>query len=458
MIESPGVGVLSLVEMNVKWGKSSLENKVHHMFHKVWKNFSMNHSHIDESFSKDNQPGGTMRVVLNDWTSRIQEKGTDPFGLGRWSYQVLRGKGGIKVTIITAYRVSQEYMSSLGPKTTAMQEFRSLSKQYRTVEIQFDPKPRFQFIIDLQAWVEELIRQSYEIILFMDTNEGVDEQPGKYCPLELNLDKPILGRGHDGLLATLIRTCGLCDPLRAHLPNEKPPPTYNRGNQRINVILTTPKVMKALTSYVQYLLPKLRYQPPLLCLTRHECDKVLSPVLMALLPKLHLNRHTSRAIVHGPEEYGGLALPHLYTLQGVDKLKLFLGHLRLQDRTGHLIHIDMTHVQLLTGTSTLFLNQDSAKYEWIESGWLMSLRAFISRTKVSITYPLSWQPIIQHDRILMDYFVRMGLPNKTLEIINRCCLYLQVITVSDVVATNGQIILASAKAGHRLNTRISMLS
>jgi hypothetical protein len=75
MIESPGVGVLSLAEMNVKWGKSSLKNKVHHMFHKVWKNFSMNHSHIDEFFSKDNQPGGMMRVVLNDWTSRIQEKG-----------------------------------------------------------------------------------------------------------------------------------------------------------------------------------------------------------------------------------------------------------------------------------------------------------------------------------------------------------------------------------------------
>jgi len=181
---------------------------------------------------------------------------------------------------------------------------------------------------------------------------------------------------------------------------------------------------------------------------------------MALLPKLHLNRHTSRAIVHGPEEFGGLALPHLHTLQGVDKLKLFLGHLRLQDRTGHLIHIDMTYVQLLTGTSMLFLNQDPAKYEWVESGWLPSLWTFINRSKLTITYPLAWKPNLprEHDRTLMDYFVNKGLQNKTLESINICRLYLQVITLSNVVAANGQTILPSYKAGHRLSSRVSKLS
>jgi len=49
-------------------------------------------------------------------------------------------------------------------------------------------------------------------------------------------------------------------------------------------LLTSSKLSRqeALTSYVQYLLPKLPHQPPLLCLTRQECDKVLSPVLRAV--------------------------------------------------------------------------------------------------------------------------------------------------------------------------------
>jgi hypothetical protein len=107
---------------------------------------------------------------------------------------------------------------------------------------------------------------------------------------------------------------------------------------------------ETLTSYIQYILPKLRYQPPLLQLTKQDCDKLMSPILMAILPKMHLNRNTSRAITHGPEEMGGLAIPHLYTIQGIDKIKLFVGHLRLQDRTAKLIHINLFYIQLLTGT------------------------------------------------------------------------------------------------------------
>jgi len=63
---------------------------------------------------------------------------------------------------------------------------------------------------------------------------------------------------------------------------------------------------EALTSYLQYYLPKIRYQPPLLSLTKQECDKMMSPVLISLLPKLHVNRNTSRAIIHGPEDLGGV--------------------------------------------------------------------------------------------------------------------------------------------------------
>ncbi|MFO0446266.1 MAG: hypothetical protein ACK51L_01245, partial [bacterium] len=105
----------------------------------------------------------------------------------------------------------------------------------------------------------------------------------------------------------------------------------------------------------------------------------MSKILMALLPKLHVNRNTARSIVFGVEKYGGLGLPNLYIVQGVDKLKLFLGHLRIQDRTGNLIHIDMSYIQLLTGSGTLFLNQPADSYLWIDSGWLQSLWKFTSQ-------------------------------------------------------------------------------
>ncbi len=83
--------------------------------------------------------------------------------------------------------------------------------------------------------------------------------------------------------------------------------------------------------------------------------------MMVLLPKLHINRHTACSIVFGGELYGGLALPNPFITQGVDKLRLFLGHLRIQDRTGQLIHIDMSYLQLLAGCGTLFLRHQFLK-------------------------------------------------------------------------------------------------
>lgn len=91
-----------------------------------------------------------------------------------------------------------------------------------------------------------------------------------------------------------------------------------------------------LTSLIQHLLPRLRFQMPALSLTEADCNKLLTPILKATLPRLHVNRNTARSIVHGPLLLGGMALPHLFTVQGIDKLHLFLGHLRLGDDTGKL--------------------------------------------------------------------------------------------------------------------------
>jgi hypothetical protein len=139
--------------------------------------------------------------------------------------------------IVTAYRVSQEYLASLGPKTSAMQQFCNLLKQFRDQNMEYDTKLRFQFIVDLQAWLQDKISQC------IDANNGLSGKPGQFHPIEYMLDTPIIAKGHDGTLAILIRSCGLCNPLHHQHPGEPPPPTYNSGKDRIDYILTTPKVL-----------------------------------------------------------------------------------------------------------------------------------------------------------------------------------------------------------------------
>jgi hypothetical protein len=212
-------------------------------------------------------------------------------------------------------------------------------------------------------------------------------------------------------------------------------------------------------SYVQHLLPRLRFQLPVLSLTEATCNKIMSPTLKAALPRMHINRNTSRSIVHGPVLLGGMAIPHLFTVQGIDKLHLFLGHLRLGDDTGKLIRIDLSYVQLLTGTATFFLNKPYSNYTWLEWGWLTSLWSFVSNTQLSFDMPSHWVPMLprRHDLYLMDYFIALRLPDAVLLTLNACRVYLQAITLSDITSADGTYILPEAKQGGHIPYRTSRL-
>jgi hypothetical protein len=144
---------------------------------------------------------------------------------------------------------------------------------------------------------------------------------------------------------------------------------------------------ESIMSYVQHLFTKLRFQLPALSLSTAACDKLMSLILKAALPKMHINRNTARSIVHGPVILGGMALPHVQTVQGIDKLHLFLGHLRLNNDTGKLINIDLTYIQLITGSATFFLNKDISDYHWIEWGWVTSLWQFTSAASLTFDFP-----------------------------------------------------------------------
>lgn len=224
VVESLGAGALFLAETNVNWSQPIAYNKAKSMVKQTWKTHSMVVSHLKENFTAELQPGGTMMAITGNWTSRIIEKGSDPFGMGWWLFVVLRGKDNITILIITGYRVCSQTKMASGPKTSTLQQFRSLSQSFWDSKIWTDPIPRLQFIRDLQAWIEVRMREGHEIILTIDANEGLQES-GTYRPLDYSLEQLIKSKGHDGSLSTLVRSCGIVDPLVQH-HRDTPPPTY----------------------------------------------------------------------------------------------------------------------------------------------------------------------------------------------------------------------------------------
>jgi hypothetical protein len=164
----------------------------------------------------------------------------------------------------------------------------------------------------------------------------------------------------------------------------------------------------ALLLYNVYLLPKIGYPLPAMSLTKNTCYSIQAPTLVALLPKLHLNRIIARSIVFGPIKYGGLAIKTLYSIQSIGQLKLFVRHSREKYKTSTLLNISISHIQLSIGTCTSVLELPFSTYGvWLESYWLVSFWRFLQRSSLHITLTPQWLPTHTRsgDIALMDHFI-----------------------------------------------------
>jgi hypothetical protein len=184
----------------------------------------------------------------------------------------------------------------------------------------------------------------------------------------------------------------------------------------------------------------LRYPLPAMSLNENTCYSIQAPTLAALLPKLHLNRNIARSIVFGPIKYGGLAIKTLYSIQNIGQLTLFVGHSREKDKTSTLLNISISHMQLSVGTCTSVLQLPFSTYgAWLESYWLVSFWRFLQRASLSINLTPQWLPTHTQrgDIALIDHFVTQSYKAHQLIQLNRCRLYLQVITLTDIVSADG---------------------
>jgi hypothetical protein len=126
-------------------------------------------------------------------------------------------------------------------------------------------------------------------------------------------------------------------------------------------------------------------------LTPAHCNMIQAPALAALLPKLHMNRHTSRAVIYATDRFGGIGLLDLYMGQGFEQLTLFMGHLKLADENGKLILSLLSHLQLYIGTAQPALSLPFSRYiKWVDMNWLTSIWWFTSSLKIILEVENQW--------------------------------------------------------------------
>jgi len=186
----------------------------------------------------------------------------------------------------------------------------------------------------------------------------------------------------------------------------------------------------------QGILKALEYPLGVSLISEVQCKRIMSPILSPFLQKLGINSKTSREIIHGPIQYGGLQVPHLYTSQGIQKIRMLLGHCRKQDKTGSIINIALGTLQQEVGISTPILESDFDRYKEIASlSWIKRMWEFISKIegKIHITDIWTPPPCYQNDTNIMELVTTWDLHSTIVQQINLCRLYLRIYYVGEML-------------------------
>jgi hypothetical protein len=212
------VDIFGFSETNLDWLRHAIRDKCGKVCNDFYGTSLLSTSTSSLRSNRNCKPGGTCTGLTQQYCGRYQNSGSDPHGLGRWSFIRLHGKDGKSINIVTAYRVCRLTIGKTDTSTAFHQEWHLLRLSGDP-----HPDPRRSFITDLTNEIELWKSEGVNVILGGDFNEN-------------------LGETIDGL-AHLVSTCQLTD-VHAHFHGiEGEPSTYVRGNRRLDYVLITEGVL-----------------------------------------------------------------------------------------------------------------------------------------------------------------------------------------------------------------------
>ena len=88
-----------------------------------------------------------------------------------------------------------------------------------------------------------------------------------------------------------------------------------------------------------------------------------------------------------------------YLLQGQQSIRMLLRHTLHDTELGRQIRIDLAWVQLEAGTNSPVLEHAHTNLDYVQDGWIMGIRRFLSTVQGEITFTTGTRPSIyrQHD-------------------------------------------------------------
>mmetsp|Transcript_2309 Transcript_2309/g.3520 ORF Transcript_2309/g.3520 Transcript_2309/m.3520 type:complete len:290 (+) Transcript_2309:912-1781(+) len=176
-----------------------------------------------------------------------------------------------------------------------------------------------------------------------------------------------------------------------------------------------------------------------------DLQSLQKPVDVEILHILGLNEHFPRAVLRAPLIYGGLGCTTIHGQHIIDKLILFVHHIRENKRIAEVLLTSMSMTQLECGVYKPFFDLDPAIWfplvtpTWTACLWRDSKTANID---IKLHSDIFWTPAAprKNDICIMDVASTMYSDHHLVQI-NQCRVYLQVTFLSDIASVDGTRIL-----------------
>ena len=199
------------------------------------------------------------------------------------------------------------------------------------------------------------------------------------------------------------------------------------------------------TGVRQSLYPSITYGLGATALNKKQCQRIDTAV-RPTLSKMGYCKYLPRALMYGHKDHGGVGLKDITTSQGAQHIKLWINEAGSGSPTDKLMQLLLESHILEIGFSGNILDWTYDKIEPLMTrSWIKHTLHFLADTELRITgnkEELSlWR---ENDTMIMEDI--LGNPGTTYtreeqQAINRCRVYLQIVTVSDMMEGSGTSIL-----------------
>lgn len=144
-------------------------------------------------------------------------------------------------------------------------------------------------------------------------------------------------------------------------------------------------------------------------------------------------RTMPREIVFASKAHQGLGFKHLYDIQGADGIKVFMQEINNKGtNTYRLLRINLDVLQLESGIGQPIF-ENTCCLDYVDWGWIHHLRDFLHHIQGQIIGVTQKPPTSQaNDRYIMDAPALQQMSRQGQSKIQRCHLYLQIATLSDI--------------------------